>query len=158
MKNNRYFLIIMAIATIFVWSRIYLQIADAVEENPSGEIPDHKTVIDKKTSSVESDLLLLNYEDPFLKKNISARQIAIKSSKVEKKPTRLELSLPSGIRYHGVLKNESRTNIALVFVNDRFLHVTKNQRIGGFEVFYISRDTIGMRSGRSTFYLKRHSG
>jgi hypothetical protein len=46
----------------------------------------------------------------------------------------------------------------LVFVNDRFLHVTKNQRIGGFEVFYISRDSIGMRSGRSTFYLKRHSG
>jgi hypothetical protein len=164
-KAKLYLLIIInLIAWGYVGYRIYgaLQGDDDVAFE-SINMPLKKINEDKKEDSV---VLILNYEDPFLKGGNYAKENIVKTShsssnksinhnskplqerKVETTPVSLD------IKYIGLVKNNDKgTQTALISINGKSYFVKSKDVVEGFTVLEITKDFINLKKGKNKIQI-----
>lgn len=150
---------------LLIWGFIGYKIYSVLNED-EGVLPQDlkvtKTKINK-TDSIEYTLSL-NYDDPFLKKEIETKQFHKeprsvpkndKSNSQNSKPQKpVDLTPPKEIKYLGLIQNKtSGISTAMLSINGRSYIVKKSETVEGVTIKSIENESICVKDGKKTLTI-----
>jgi hypothetical protein len=150
--DNKVTVMVLAIAVVALWGTIIYRIVSA-KSNDSFQSIASRSVVHAQSIRKDTFALHLNYDDPFRLLS-SVPEKVIKHSKPKKQlPSLVDRPMP--IAYHGILKNTDSKEIALIVVSGKYHRVREGERVGQFLISRIYRDSIGIKVGGKTRFIKK---
>ena len=155
-KNKKQSLILLTPIFLTIWGIIGYKISRQISwpgvslENPHVE----KQVTAFVPDTIDFDLVL-NYHDPFLTSEPSGKPWREQKNKFPKpveKPSQPKTI--NDIKYHGIIKLKQNKSIVLLSKDNKYHRVQKQQQFAGWEVFFVSKDSVGLKNGLELVYLK----
>ncbi|SNT14129.1 hypothetical protein SAMN05421640_2482 [Ekhidna lutea] len=159
-KKNIY---ILLPAVIVVWGLILYRVISSLSGPELTISKKYDTNYEAVTRDTTSYTLSYNYRDPFFtyqKRKYTPNKVS-ETKEDKKRPSKSKNKLVSKIdwsqiKYFGLIENQKTNNIkALVLIKGNYHYVEKNEDIENYNVFFISKDSIGLLSEGEKKYFKR---
>lgn len=166
-KAKLYLLVIINLA---VWGYVGYKVYGALQgdEDPDLTMDQAKIKKIEPAATADSVVLLLNYEDPFLKNgNFSQNRKHISSAQPSKNPPLPKpvvakavptstVAAPLNIQYLGLIKNSTgNSTTALLSINGKSSFVKQNDVIEGYTVKEISGESILLLKGKEKLFIRK---
>lgn len=148
MKNKKITTSLLLVASIIIWGTIAWRVSKAIrKEDAPIEKSQPRTFVNKTDSAV----LLLNYDDPFLKKPSGNSLRTGEEPKVDQdnpatnfSPPEPDVVLGPAFKFKGILKAGKITYGLLDFEGETMMARTR-EKIGDFYIVHITADKLVVR-------------
>lgn len=146
MKDKRKQLFLLA-AVVLIWGVIAWQFYSVLSPEETPQVFAKRSVVSPDTATTAPYELLLNYKDPFLKKESRQKQRSGPSPRVVI-PLKTEHRSTDPInwavfKYLGTVENEhTKERVALVSFKSKMLMLKRNEAIEGFRIIRVFNDSL----------------
>lgn len=162
MKVNKNHLLMLAV--VVIWAMIGYQLFSFINQSDSSD-DTHMYTSRHQMDSVEVKKfeLLANYRDPFMAKKNNVRHQPIRGAEIRNPATYTSSSTKTSfvqrpdMKYSGMIENNKlKTKIALLTKQNKSLMLKEGDKIDGFTIDKIWRDSVMIKYEQQRFTYKKN--